>query len=56
MASENIINLENLLQPISEENPAGIDIREDSSPTSIYYAIKDARKSARAAERSNMFD
>ncbi|VAW56163.1 Uncharacterized protein ImpA, partial [hydrothermal vent metagenome] len=42
--------------PISEENPAGIDIREDSSPTSIYYAIKDARKSARAAERSNMFD
>lgn len=56
MASEETIPLESLLQPISEENSVGDDIREDSSPTSLYYAIKDARNSARASERQNMFD
>lgn len=56
MASENILHLDELLQPISEENPVGDDIRDDSSPTSPYYAIKDARNAARAAERNNMFD
>ena len=56
MASEEIIQLDSLLQPISEENPVGNDIREDASPTSAYYSIKDARNSARAAERNNMFD
>lgn len=56
MASEEIIPLESLLQPISEDNTVGDDIREDSSPTSLYYAIKDARNSARASERQNMFD
>jgi len=56
MASEEIIKLESLLEPISEDNPVGDDIREDSSPTSPYYSIKDARNAARAAERNNMFD
>lgn len=56
MASEQIIQLENLLSPVSEDNPAGIDIREDASPTSAYYTIKDARSAARAAERNNLFD
>lgn len=56
MASDEIIQLENLLQPISEDNPVGDDIREDPSPTSAYYSIKDARNAARAAERNNMFD
>lgn len=56
MASEEIIQLESLLQPVSEENPVGDDIREDPSPTSPYYSIKDARNAARAAERNNMFD
>lgn len=56
MASEQIIPLESLLQPISDENPVGDDIREDSSPTSLFYSIKDARNTARAAERNNMFD
>ena len=56
MASEAILHLEKLLQPISDEKPVGDDIREDSSPTSLYYSIKDARNSARAAERNNMFD
>ncbi|WP_439134734.1 type VI secretion system protein TssA [Pseudomaricurvus sp.] len=56
MSFDNIIDIENLLQPISEENPAGEDIRADRSPTSDYYTIKDARNNARAAERSSMFD
>lgn len=56
MPSEEIIPLENLLKPISEDNPAGEDIRMDTSPSSVYYAIKDARNAARAAERNNMFD
>jgi len=56
MASEEVIQLHSLLQPISEDNPVGDDIRKDSSPASSYYSIKDARNAARAAERNNMFD
>jgi len=56
MASEELIQLDSLLEPISEDNPVGTDIREDPSPTSPYYSIKDARNAARAAERNNMFD
>lgn len=56
MASDEIIPLDNLLQPISENKPAGDDIRADPSPTSLYYSIKDARNAARAAERNNLFD
>jgi type VI secretion system protein ImpA len=40
-----------LLAPISEEAPAGTDLREDSSPASLYYRLRDARAEARAAER-----
>lgn len=56
MPSEESIPLEQLLTPVSEENPTGVDIREDNSPDTDYYAIKEARNAARAAERSNMFD
>ncbi|WP_444883478.1 type VI secretion system protein TssA [Microbulbifer sp. PSTR4-B] len=56
MAFPNTINIEELTAPISSESPVGEDIREDRSPTSDYYSIKDARNSARAAERSAMFD
>lgn len=56
MASDNILRLDELLNPISEENPVGTDIREDSSPTSPYSLIKDARGAARSAERQNIFD
>lgn len=56
MTSETIIDINTLLEPISEDNPAGTDIREDASPSSIYYTIKDARNAARAAERNSMFD
>ena len=56
MAFANVIEIDALLQEIAGDNPQGEDIREDRSPTSDYYTIKDARNSARAAERSAMFD
>src|SRR5580704_6675315 len=51
MATAATIDIESLLVPISESAPAGVDLRADSSPTSIYYRLKDARSGARAAER-----
>jgi type VI secretion system protein ImpA len=51
MAASATINLETLLAPISEAAPAGINLRQDVSPTSTYYRLKDARSGARAAER-----
>lgn len=56
MSSEAIIDISSLLEPVSDDNPVGEDIRENSSPSSAYYTIKDARNSARAAERNSMFD
>lgn len=56
MASTALVDINSLLEPISEDNPVGSDIRDDPSPSSPYYAIKDARNSARAAERNSMFD
>jgi len=51
MASSAILNFESLLSPISAESPAGRNLREDFSPESIYFKIKDARTAARSAER-----
>lgn len=51
MASPAILDLDALLRPIAEGAPTGGDLREDISPTSHYYRIKDARTAARAAER-----
>lgn len=51
MASSATIDIESLLVPISESAPAGVNLRADVSPTSIYYRLKDARSGARAAER-----
>jgi len=56
MASEEIISLDQLLAPVTDDNKVGEDIRENTSPDSPYYKIKDARSAARAAERNNMFD
>jgi len=52
MTTTRVIDIESLLQPVREDAPAGSDLREDRSPTSPYYQIKDARNGARAAERS----
>lgn len=46
------LDLEELLAPISEDAPAGIDVRSDFSPASPYFRLRDARSDARAAERA----
>jgi type VI secretion system protein ImpA len=45
-------DLEALLAPLPGEAPAGVDLREDFSPQSPYYRLRDARAEARAAERA----
>lgn len=56
MASDEIIPLQQLLAPISDDSNVGMDIRQVSEADSIYQTIKDARIAARSAERNNMFD
>ncbi len=56
MASPDIIDLNKLLAPISQDSSAGSDVRQDMSPLSKYQAIKTARSAARAAERKGMHD
>lgn len=56
MPSKAVFDIDALVQPISDENPCGIDLRENANANSLYYQIKDARQAARAAERANMFD
>ncbi len=46
------LDLEALLAPISDEAPAGADVRTDFSPASSYFRLRDARAEARAAERA----
>jgi type VI secretion system protein ImpA len=41
-----------LLAPIPGDAPAGVDLRGDASPQSLYYRLRDARADARAAERA----
>jgi len=41
-----VVDIESLVAPVNEDTPQGIDIREDRSPTSDYYTIKDARNAA----------
>lgn len=56
MASPHIIELDELLAPISEAAPAGEDPRDSSSPNSTYQTLKRERSSARAAERKSVHD
>lgn len=50
------MDIDTLLAPISDSQPTGADARVEPEITQNYYALKDARTSARAAERSNIFD
>lgn len=52
MATPSVLDFDALFAPIADDQPAGSDLREDSSPTSLYYKLKDARKGARDAERN----
>jgi type VI secretion system protein ImpA len=51
MPSPEVLDFAKLLAPINGDKPGGADLRADSSPASPYYAIKDARNTARTAER-----
>lgn len=55
MPSPPVIDVSSLLEPISADNAVGSDLRQDALPQSVYSRIRDARKAARAAERSNIF-
>ena len=46
-----MIDLPDLLSPISDTAPSGADLREDATPQSVYFRLRDARAEARAAER-----
>jgi type VI secretion system protein ImpA len=46
-----VVDLAALLAPIEGEHAAGTDPREDFSPNSLYFRLRDARSEARAAER-----
>jgi type VI secretion system protein ImpA len=44
-------DLEAMLAPIPGDRPTGIDVRENFTPSSIYFRLRDARSDARDAER-----
>ncbi len=54
MALPQVIDIDGLLAPISEDAPAGTDPRQDTSSASLYYKTKDARNAARSAERASV--
>ncbi len=56
MASPETLDFAELLKPLSDESPAGVDLRQDSSASALYYALKDARAAARAKERDAAVD
>jgi type VI secretion system protein ImpA len=56
MASSAILDLTELLQPISDDQPTGEDLRLDASPLSSYQTIKTARYAARDAEKNNLYN
>lgn len=56
MATAEVLAVQELLDPVSDESLTGEDLRADASPTSLYYRVKDARIAARAAERANIED
>jgi type VI secretion system protein ImpA len=56
MPSPEILDFAMLLEPISGDSPTGADLRADGSPSSPYYGVKDARSTARAAERQIVMD
>ena len=54
MASPDIIDIDSVLQPISDDSPTGLDPRENTSPTCSYQIVKLERNQARSAERNSI--
>jgi GNAT superfamily N-acetyltransferase len=55
MTTPPVLDVEALLAPISDEAPSGVNPREDISPSSLYYQIKDARAQEHALGNSLVF-
>lgn len=55
MASSAILDISELLNPISDDQPTGQDLRLDASPLSSYQTIKTARSAARDAEKNSLY-
>lgn len=51
MPSPDILDFKKLTAPVPGDKPQGTDMRADPSPTSPYYAVRDARSAARTTER-----
>ena len=51
-----MFEVEELIQPISEDNPCGEDLRLDASVDSVYYKLRDYRNMARKEERQALVD
>jgi type VI secretion system protein ImpA len=56
MSTPEILDFPKLLAPIPGDNPAGVDLRADARPGSVYHAVRDARLANRAAERQLLAD
>ena len=52
MSAQSILDVEGLLAPVDDASPCGNDPRSDSSATSAYQILKDARLAASDAERN----
>lgn len=46
------LNLNDIIAPVGEDVPCGVNIRSDPNHRGLYYRIKDARNLARSIERS----
>ncbi len=51
MSTENNLDFESLLAPISEDMPSGPSLREHPELSRTYYAVREARNAAMEAER-----
>lgn len=52
MASPEILDFVSLLRPISDESPSGVELKQDSAGSALYYQVKDGRDAAATAERA----
>jgi type VI secretion system protein ImpA len=52
MATPEVFDLESVCQPISEESPGGVELKEEPSASELFYRLKSARDDARAAEKA----
>ncbi len=53
--SKPLFDCDALLAPLDGDSPVGVDMRDDTSPTSLYYEIKNHRSQARDIERRRDF-